>query len=152
MKNIFLYTIIFSIQFFSTNLLSQTKQFEGEWIKYNTTYVFEFDLLLKHKESDLVEGYFIWKVVRYDEGSLMSKKHYENKLGTTGKEFLKGNYNPNTQEYTLKGFKKEDPNNIIGLDTYRLKVDENGDIGGTTRTSGSWQGRINGKEILVDVL
>ena len=152
MKNIFLFSLLFSLHFFSNNLFSQTKQFEGTWIRINTTYKFEFDLILKHKENNQVEGYFIWKVVHYDEGSSFSKNHYKNRLGTTGKEFVKGNYNPNTKEYLLKGYKKEDPNRIIGLDTYRIKMDQNGDIGGTTRTSGTWQGRINGKGVDMDVL
>ena len=109
-------------------------------------------MVLKHKENHDVEGYFIWKVTRYDEGSSFSINHYKDKLGTSGQEFVKGNYNPNTQEYILKGYKKEDPNSIIGLDTYHIKVDQNGDIGGTTKTSGSWQGRINGKEVPMNIL
>jgi hypothetical protein len=152
MKNTFFSILLLISPFFSNSLYSQVKQFEGTWTKLNTTYLFEFDLVLNHLENNNVEGYFIWKVIKYDKGSFMSINHYGERLGTTGKEFVKGTYNPATREYLLKGYKKEDPNSIIGLDTYHLKVDQNNDIGGTTNANGSNLGRINGKEVSVYVL
>ena len=152
MKNVIIVSLFLSIQLFSNSLFSQVKQFEGTWIKLNTTYLFEFDLVLTHKNNNTVEGYFVWKVIRYDEGSALSKDHYKDRLGTIAKEFIKGSYHPDTREYLLKGYKKEDPNHIIGLDTYYLKVDQNNDIGGTTNANGSHLGRINGKEMAVEVL
>jgi len=49
----------------------------------------------------------------------------------------------------LTGYAKEDPDNIIALDQYRLKVDGNGDLGGDTKAKGSWQGRINAKALVL---
>ncbi|MFT5383429.1 MAG: hypothetical protein ACI81W_000827 [Saprospiraceae bacterium] len=152
MKNILFSILFLSTQFFSNSLFSQLKKFEGTWIKLNTTYVFDFDLVLNHAENNTVQGYFIWKVIKYDEGNFRSINHYKDKLGATGKEFVKGSYNPYIREYLIKGYKKEDPNNIIGLDTYHIKVDQNNDIGGTTNANGSHLGRINGKEVSVEVL
>ena len=130
-------------------LSSQTQHFQGTWTKLGTTYVFEFDLVLKHAGNQ-VEGYFNWKITRLDENELLSKTYYKDKIGLTAKEYVKGTYNPATKEYLLKGYKKDDPNAIIGLDTYRLKVDENGDLGGDTNANGSWKGRINGEEVKGD--
>ncbi len=135
-----------------TGLSAQTYQFQGSWIKLNTTYVFEFDLILNHSKSNNVEGHFIWQVVRYDEGSFLSKSHYADKIGLTAKEFVKGRYNPSKKVYFLDGYRKEDPNNIIGLDTYRIKVDKNGDIGGNTKANNSWKGIINGKNVSMLVI
>ena len=143
MKNLLLFLFILN----SATLLSQTKQFNGSWTKINTTYEFEFDLILNVKNSNQVEGYFVWKVVNYDNNNNSSKQYYEKKIGMTAKEYVSGTYDKLKGEYTLKGYKKEDSNKIIGMDTYNLKVDEYGDIGGTTNANGSWLGRINGKHI-----
>ena len=132
--------------------IGQTKHFDGTWTKISTTYAFDFDLILKEKVSNQVEGYFIWKVVNYDEYNIQSKEYYENKIGLTGKEYVIGTYNPFEDEYLLKGYKKEDPNAIIGTDIYRLKVDENGNIGGTTNANGTWLGRINAKPHELELL
>ena len=148
MKNLFLLILLS----FSTSLLSQTQQFNGTWTKINTTYQFDFDLILKINNSNQVEGYFIWKVIKYDEKNMLSKKHYKNKINLTATEYVKGIYHPSKNEYVLKGYKKSDPHNIIGIDIYNLKLDKNGNLEGTTNANGSWLGRINGKQIEMEVL
>jgi hypothetical protein len=52
----------------------------------------------------------------------------------------------------LKGYKKDDPDHIIGIDTYEIKVDKSGNIGGTTNANGTWLGRINGKQVEINFL
>ena len=148
MKNLFLILLLLSV----TALFSQTQQFNGTWTKVNTTYEFEFDLILEVKTSNRVEGYFIWKLVRSDENNTLSKQYYEKKMGMTGKEYVKGTYHSASGEYILRGYKKQDPNAIIGMDTYHLKLGENGDIGGTTNANGTWLGRIKGKQVRIDLL
>jgi len=143
MKNFLLFLLLAS----SSTLLSQTQQFNGTWTKVNTTYQFDFELTLKINSSNQVEGYFLWKVIKYDEHNILSKQHYENKLNLTAKEYVKGVYYPSKGEYLLKGYKKEDPNSIIGIDIYKLTIDENGELGGTTNSNGSWLGRINGRQV-----
>ncbi len=152
MKNCLLFLLLFSSNLIPNILTAQTSQFTGTWTKLNTTYVFEFDLILKHQANGQVEGYFSWKVVQYDKKSPSSKQYYEDKIGMTAKEFVRGTYNPKTKEYQLHGYKKEDPNQIIGTDNYRLKVDQNGDIGGKTQSHGPWKGRINGKSVLMEIV
>ena len=141
MRLLILALLIFS----STTSFSQTKLYNGTWTKITTTYAFDFDLILNVNEPNHVEGYFIWKVVHYDEYNISSKEYYENKLGMTATEYIRGTYNASEGEYLLKGYKKEDPNSIIGIDTYKLKVDENGNIGGKSKANGTWLGRINAK-------
>ena len=147
MKNLFLILFLLNV----TSVCSQTQQFNGTWTKVNTSYQFDFDLILEVKESNRVEGYFIWKLVRFDENNTSSKQYYQKKLGMTGKEYVKGTYNRSSGEYILKGYKKQDPNAIIGMDTYHLKLGENGDIGGTTNANGSWLGRIKGTPVKIDL-
>ena len=141
-----------SIFFFvSIQLSAQVRQFTGTWTKLNTTYVFEFDLVLKH-QGNKVEGYFIWKVVELDKHSSWSKDYYGDKIGLTGKEYIRGSWFPSRNMYKFKGYKKEDPHLIIGLDNYELQLDELGNIGGKTKTMGSWLGRINGELVEMDLL
>jgi len=134
-----------------SELIAQEKHFEGTWTMIGTTYVFEFDLYLKHDAKNNVAGHFDWKVVNYDKHSPASKDYYQPKLGTAAKEFVRGSFNPTTKEYYLKGYKKEDPNLIISTDIYRLKVDENGDIGGDSKAHNTWKGRINGNAVQNDL-
>ena len=130
----------------------QSHHYTGSWTKENTTYQFDFVLQLQFIEGYQVEGHFDWTLIKLDENNLLSKNYYRNKIGMKAKEFVRGNFNPNKQEYILKGYKKDDPNLIIGLDTYHIKVDKNGRIGGTTNANGSWLGRINGVAIEMDLL
>lgn len=136
----------------ATTLFCQTKNFTGVWTKVKTTYTFEFDLTLDIKEQDKVEGYFKWTVVQYDKNNPLSKNYYQNKIGKTATEYIKGTYAPSQNKYYLKGYKKDDPDNIIGIDTYEIKVDKSGNIGGTTNANGTWLGRINGKQVEINFL
>lgn len=134
----------------ASQLFGQNKHFQGTWTKVGTTYVFEFDLHLEHSKDNQVTGFFKWQVTGMDDKSKFSQDHYDSRLGTTAKEFVKGTFNPATKTYKLSGYKKEDPNLIISLDHYILKIDEKGDIGGNTRAHGTWKGRINGKPVISD--
>ena len=131
--------------------MAQERHFQGTWTMIGTTYIFEFDLFLKHDANDNVVGHFDWKVVSYDKNSPSSKDYYEPKLGTKAKEFVRGTFNATTKEYFLKGYKKEDPHLIISTDHYRLKLDENGDIGGDSKAHNTWKGRINGNAVKNDL-
>ena len=100
----------------------------------------------------MIEGYFEWTVIQYDINNPASKQHYEDRLNKTAKEYVKGKFIPSRNEYILKGYKKDDPHNIIALVIYHLKIDEYGNLGGNTNSNGSWLGRINGKPVKMEVL
>lgn len=147
MRKYFLLSLFALLSFNANDLFAQNQHFQGAWTMIGTTYVFEFDLYLKDGDWNNVTGYFDWKVANYDENSPASRDYYQSKLGTTAKEFVRGTYNPETREYILKGYKKEDPNEIISTDLYRLQLDENGDIGGDSKAHNTWKGRINGNAL-----
>ena len=148
-KTILLFLLILSASF-SNHINAQIKHFTGSWTKDGTTYDFKFDLYLHHTGGNQVKGVFNWEFAHYDENMEFSKEYYEKKIGTQAKEYVRGTYNSKTRQYILKGYKKDDPGVIISLDTYRLKEDENGNIGGDTKAHGAWNGRINGKAIRTD--
>ena len=147
MKNYAFCFALLSVALFSNKLNAQVDHFQGGWVKINTTYLFEFDLILRHDSDNKVEGYFNWKLVSYDEYSDWSINYYQDKMGATAKEYVSGTYDPSTGQYRLKGYKKEDPEQVVGIDTYRLQVDENGFINGKTNSGGTWLGRIKGRRI-----
>ncbi len=151
MRKYFLLSLFALLSFNANDLVAQNKHFQGTWTMIGTTYVFEFDLYLNHDAENNVAGYFNWKVTDYDLNSPASRDYYQPKLGTTAKEFVRGSYNPETKQYLLKGYKKEDPNEIISTDIYRLQLDENGDIGGDSKAHNTWKGRINGKAVKKDM-
>lgn len=126
-------------------LLAQNKHFCGTWTKENTTYQFNFNLQLSFTAGQGVEGYFDWALVRFDEYDERSSTYYKNKIGATAREYVRGTYNSSTKSYILKGYKKDDPQHIISLDTYYLMEDENREVSGTSDAHGSQKGRINGK-------
>jgi len=148
MKKVLLFILILN----ASTVFCQTRKFSGVWSKVHTTYNFQFDLTLNIKEGNTVEGYFIWKVIQYDKNNKLSQIHYQNKIGTTAIEYVKGTYAPSAGKFNLRGYKKDDPNNIIGIDIYEITEDKKGNISGTTNANGTWLGRINGKELEIELL
>ncbi len=148
MRNLILFVLLLN----GSLLIGQTHQFTGFWTKINTTYVFEFDLILETDGAGKVSGHFQWTVIKYDEHNNQSKEYYGDKIGTTGREYVRGTYNKSTGELNLKGYRKDDPDMIIGIDTYYLKVDKNGDLSGDTNANGSWLGRIKGRTSEINLM
>ena len=64
------------------------------------------------------------------------------KVGMTGTELVKGK-RKGEGLLVLNGYQKDDPNNIIGLDQYRLAISDDGKvIGGITLNYGPWTGQL----------
>jgi hypothetical protein len=67
----------------------------------------------------------------------------QSKIGLTAVEYIKGSYNPETRMLMMEGYRKDDPNDIISLDKYRLILSEdNRSLGGATWNHGRWRGRL----------
>lgn len=145
MKTILL-TCLISLGFYTASNC-QTQLFQGTWTRLGTGYLFEFDLHLEHGAGNTVQGYFNWKFLKCDENDVFAVSYYQDKVGMTAKEYVHGTWNASTRTYYLKGYDKDDPNAIIALDEYQLKVDGNGDLGGETKSHDSWLGRINAKSL-----
>ena len=150
MKKSLLLLFLFSSTILLNPLTAQIKRFTGNWTKIGTTYDFQFDLFIQHTGGNQVKAVFKWQAIAYDVNDPFSIEYYGEKIGLEAKEYVRGTYDKNTQQYILKGYKKDDPHRIIGLDLYRLNVDKNGDIGGDTRAHHTWKGRINGKAVRTD--
>ena len=59
-------------------------------------------------------------------------------------EFVRGSYDPASRVLRLAGYRKDDPNSVIGLDRYHLVVADSGAIiGGITESNGTWQGVLS---------
>ena len=137
--------IVSALIFSFISLSAQTHKFTGTWTKVLTTYEFDFELYLTVDAKNEVKGFFVWKVINYDKYNKSSIEYYADKLGLTAKEYVRGTYNPIRRELIMQGYKKDDPHSIIGIDTYKLEIDESGNIGGTTKANGTWMGIINGQ-------
>jgi hypothetical protein len=129
----------------SAPAFSQTEYFIGTWTKEGTTYEFDFVLTIKHLDANNVQGQFNWTFAAPDDHSGFSIDYYSEKIGLTAVEYVRGNYDPANKEYQLHGYRKDDPNTIIALDEYRVKVVGEKTLRGTSRAHGSWLGIIDGE-------
>jgi hypothetical protein len=65
------------------------------------------------------------------------------KIGMSATEYVSGTFDPVTRVLSMKGYRKDDPNNVLVMtDTYRL--DLSGDaLKGKARNGGKWDGSVN---------
>lgn len=113
-------------------VLSPSGTWNGTWTNSRG---FQFDAVLRIAVAAdrTVSGEIGWTIVKTPTG--------REKLGTTAVEHIEGTYDPETQTLTFRGFRKDDPNSIIGLDKYRLQFSKTGDkIEGATENHGDWGG------------
>lgn len=121
-------------------LFAQTtpKKIEGHWENGASTYRYKFEINFEPKEE--FDGYILWTLLKSPNDA------EKRKIGLQGKEFVKGNYNSQTRRLSLKGYQKEDPHNILGLDEYRLELSSDGNhLFGTTKNGGDWSGRLDSR-------
>jgi hypothetical protein len=65
------------------------------------------------------------------------------KIGMKGVEYVRGKYYSDSATIVLEGYRKDDPNGIVGLDKYRLVLSPTAQtIGGLTEHHGSWTGKL----------
>jgi len=107
----------------------------GQWSSPVGSYLAEMHLVAG--SNGTVEGQINWTLVK------SARAEEQSKLGLTGVEFVKGNYDPVSRVLAVDGYSKTDPNAILGLDKYRLIIAENGAaLGGITWDHGSWDGLL----------
>ena len=113
--------------------INEYSTYRGYWGSFVKSFKYQFEahFLLDEKAS----GYIVWTLVD-------SPRRYEYKLiGLTATEYVRGSYDQTTRTLKLEGYKKDDPNGIIGLDEYYLNVSDDGQrIYGSTSNYGSWLG------------
>ena len=121
-------------------LSAQTGDLLGDWLGEWTNpdgHKFSCVLHIAETDSGQLQAEFVWRIDK-------SPRSWEqSKLGLTGKEFAKGSYEKETRKVLLNGYRKEDPNYIIGIDKYKLQLNKAGTfLEGKTWNHGTWEGKF----------
>ncbi len=115
-----------------------TGRWQGQWSSpFGTT--FSANVYLESTGTNNgVQGQINWTMKNTPQGSKQSN------VGLTAVEYVKGSYNTETRMLTMEGYRKDDPNNIVSLDKYRLVLaGDNSSLGGATWNHGRWRGRLS---------
>jgi hypothetical protein len=115
-----------------------TGRWQGQWSSPFGT-IFAANVYLETSgNSTVVQGYINWTMKSSPQEAKQAK------IGLTAVEYIKGSYNPEARLLTVEGYRKDDPNDIIALDKYRLVLAaDNRSLGGATRNHGGWRGRLS---------
>ena len=106
-----------------TNMLNaQVSYYKGEWKQVNNKTLFGCILKLEVKDIIHVSGEIVWTYIAIDSSNAQLVEFYKGKKGKTGIEFVEGTTDPSTSDYYFEGMRKNDPDSIIGLDKYTLKI------------------------------
>lgn len=112
----------------------------GEWYGQWTSpsgYLFTATLSLKIAPDSTADGRFVWTLKRSPLGE------EQRKLGMSATEFVSGKVDSVAGTVTLAGTRKDDPNDVIFTDRYRLVAGENGrSLAGVSRNLGDWDGLV----------
>lgn len=100
-------------------------------------YLGQADLEIK---ENAVTGKIVWTIIKLDPRNSALKM----KMSSTAIEFISGTYDLVDHKLSFQGMSKKDPDNIIGLDVYKLILSSDNNVNGTTRGSGTWDGLIKG--------
>ena len=118
MKKIFL---SLAITFYLSNAFAQISFYKGEWTKINSEENFSAFLKLDIKDS-VIKGEIIWTFKAIDSADDTAIKYYKGQKGKMGIEYAKGIVSLKTYDIQFEGTSKTDPDLIIGMDKYLLKL------------------------------
>ena len=131
---------------FAASASAQTKpplpvsDLAGEWHGQWTSpsgYLFAATLSLTVAPNGNVDGRFVWTLKR----SPLADE--QRKLGMSATEFVSGKVDGAAGTLTLAGTRKDDPNDVIFADRYRLVAGENGrSLAGVSGNLGDWDGLV----------
>ena len=108
----------------------------GQWTS-PSGYLFSTTLSLKVAPDGVADGRFVWTLKR----SPLAEE--QKKLGMSATEFVSGKVDSTAGTVTLSGTRKDDPNDVIFTDRYRLVVGENGrSLAGVSGNLGDWDGLV----------
>lgn len=107
------------------------------WVDPSRGYIYECSMILVQSKSNALEGNITWTLVR------SPRPEDAERLGTGAIEFVRGVIDPKTGRIAFKGYDKDDPVGVIGLDDYKLELSESGTwMFGPTATNGAGTGRF----------
>ncbi len=100
--------------------LNPAGNWSGDWNSWGSyrTY-FTAQMSLTDDGGGKVSGYIVWNLQSTNNPKKVDK------TGTSATEYVQGVYNPATRSVSLRGVRKDDPNNIVILDAYKLILAEN---------------------------
>lgn len=141
MKKIFLQIVllVFALALMPSNLLAQDQpgfvgNWQGEWSN-PSSYIYIADMQLTAHIDGKILGKIHWTLKQSPNADEQAK------LGMSGIEFVSGTYDADSRVLSFDGISKTDPNNILGLDKYKLLLAENSNVmGGITWNNGGWRG------------
>jgi hypothetical protein len=111
-------------------------EWHGQWTS-PSGYLFTTTLFLKVAPDGTADGRFVWTLKR----SPLAEE--QRKLGMSATEFVSGKVDGAAGAVTLSGTRKDDPNDVIFTDRYRLVVGENGrSLAGVSGNLGDWDGLV----------
>jgi hypothetical protein len=114
--------------------ISPAGSWQGQWT--NGKALYDQQLTLKDDGNGKVSGQIVHTLQR------STNPNKTGKIGLTAVEYVQGSYDPNTRIITMAGIRKDDPNNLIILDKYRLSLSsDNSTIAGAT-VGGKTRGQI----------
>lgn len=135
---ILLITILFGTPLLIGQNQNVVGTWKGEWSNH-TGFYYTFILELREDKTGDISGEFIWKLIK------SPRSDEQKKLGLTATEYVRGTYNSHSRKLNIKGVRKEDPNEIIGMDVYDLTLSKNGAVlEGKTENHGTWKGVFYG--------
>jgi len=120
---------------------AQTSYYKGEWTKKDKSDLFTGILKVEMKKDGRVNGEIVWLYLAADSTDASLLEMYKGKKGRQAIEVVEGRYSPMTNELYWAGEEKIDPDNIISLDIYNLKISADKQvIYGTTDSNGTNSG------------
>jgi len=138
MKRSFLFLV--ALLFIAVAAFSQAKYYKCEWTEAGTTFLFKGWMKLDI-HGQIVDGRIAWTIITSDAKNATDMAYYRTRMNKSGIEIVKGEYDAQTKDLKFAGQSKIDPDSVIGLDQYTLKItSDNKAIYGKTDSNGTKNG------------
>jgi hypothetical protein len=119
------------------------KKWTGTWVA-SGGYVYDAEIHSRLNPSGTVEGRILWTLKKAPP----ERTDYAGKIGKKGVEYVWGTYDPQSRNLDMEGYRRDDPDQILGLDKYRLTLTENyKEMKGATWHHGTWNAAFNLKAV-----
>ena len=111
----------------------------GVWTRKNSDYEYQAELSFAAPVQGKITGEIRWMLVQSPRADEQAK------IGLRGTEYLEGNYDARTHVANVAGVRLDDPNGILGPDSYRFLMSPDGlqMIGLSLTNDMNWTGRLD---------
>lgn len=119
--------------------LPHATTWDVEW-KNPEGHLYTGELRIELQKGRWIEGSILWTL------RASPRAEEQGKIGLTGTEYIRGEYQERTGQLTFEGVRLEDPNSILGTDKYQLTVDSTAsNLTGKTSHGDTWTGVFTAK-------